>query len=218
MQLTKEQIQKLNNFLEGIGIEFLDIRLEMLDHIATEIEQKVTDKSAFFKPNGFQTPFLKYMLSRKTELIKTYNKQEKRLTWFYTKTVLGDVFARLFKKENVLLFSLLSFFILYFGQNYLKTIIIFTFVLVMIIFFYGSYKTSMFLKTYKEVKIVRVYTSMISCFAIIPMNFPNFLNVFYNGNYSYNYLYLVSFIFCYLLNQSLLDRIKKIEHKFQLLA
>ena len=39
MELTKEQIQYIDNLLKKEGIKYWDIRIEMLDHIATDIEQ-----------------------------------------------------------------------------------------------------------------------------------------------------------------------------------
>ena len=33
MELTKKQIQRIDSFLEGIGIEYIDIRFEMVDNI-----------------------------------------------------------------------------------------------------------------------------------------------------------------------------------------
>ena len=45
MELTKEQIKKIDLFLEGIGIEYLDIRFEMVDHIATEIENTLEQRN-----------------------------------------------------------------------------------------------------------------------------------------------------------------------------
>ena len=41
MQLTAEQIECINQTLIGKGIKFDDIKLEVLDHIATEIENEM---------------------------------------------------------------------------------------------------------------------------------------------------------------------------------
>ena len=54
MELTKEHIKRINDFLEGIGIEYIDIRFEMVDHIASEIKNKVDDKNLFLKISVFK--------------------------------------------------------------------------------------------------------------------------------------------------------------------
>ena len=39
MQLTKEQIQKIDLYLKDNGIQYWDIRIEMVDHIVSDMEQ-----------------------------------------------------------------------------------------------------------------------------------------------------------------------------------
>jgi len=76
MQLTKEQTRRINDFLEGIGIDYIDIRFEMVDHIASEIENKIEDTDTFFENKRFQTPFVIYMLSKKKDFFDEYQKIE----------------------------------------------------------------------------------------------------------------------------------------------
>ena len=49
MQLTKEQIQTIDAILEKKGIKYIDIKLELIDHIATQIEQEMSTKGANFE-------------------------------------------------------------------------------------------------------------------------------------------------------------------------
>lgn len=219
MELTNEQIKRINDFLEGIGVEFLDIRFEMIDHIASEIEEKIEDKTSFFENRRFQTPFIKYMLSRKSEFVKIYQKQEKKLTWFYLKTIFKDVSKRFLKLQNLVLFSLLSIFCFVIGSNFMKETIIFMGVLLLINLVFGTYQSSTFIRKREEIKIVRVYMALFSIIFMIPFSFLNFISVFYDVDYTITtmYVYLMSFIFSYSLNQSFLHKKQEIENKFQFL-
>ncbi len=48
MELRRSHIKRIDSFLERLGFEYMDIRFEMVDHIATEIEEKITDYDTFF--------------------------------------------------------------------------------------------------------------------------------------------------------------------------
>jgi hypothetical protein len=45
MELTKEQIQFIDQRLENEGIKYWDVRIEMLDHIVSDVENKLTDEN-----------------------------------------------------------------------------------------------------------------------------------------------------------------------------
>lgn len=47
MELTKEQMQYLDTLLLKKGIRYWDVRLEMLDHLATSIEEKMNEDLKF---------------------------------------------------------------------------------------------------------------------------------------------------------------------------
>lgn len=49
MELTKEQIQKIEHYLNVKGIDYIDIRLEVLDHIISDIESKITKENIDFE-------------------------------------------------------------------------------------------------------------------------------------------------------------------------
>lgn len=48
MELTKEQTQKVEIFLNNNNINYVDIRLEAYDHILTDIEEKVKNQNMSF--------------------------------------------------------------------------------------------------------------------------------------------------------------------------
>lgn len=43
MELTKEQIQQINNYLKEAGIKYWDIRIEMIDHFASKVENNTIE-------------------------------------------------------------------------------------------------------------------------------------------------------------------------------
>ncbi|WP_281979546.1 hypothetical protein [Tenacibaculum mesophilum] len=219
MELTKEQIKRIDIFLEGIGIEYIEIRFEMVDHIATEIESTVEDTNAFFEGKGFQVPFIKYMLSRKKALKNRYEKQTKKLHWYYTKTILKDILKKVIYPKNVLVILFFLFICFFFGPKYVKETSVFIFSSLMLNLVYTSYVSYNFIKKYKLLKIVKTYSFVSSFVIIIALNFPNFLDIFYNGNYQKSaiYVYLTAFIFNYLLSQSFLEKRDFIEKKYQYL-
>ncbi len=49
MELTKEQIQRVNKYLDSKGIKFIDFRIEIFDHIVSQIEQKLEAKNLNFE-------------------------------------------------------------------------------------------------------------------------------------------------------------------------
>lgn len=49
MELTKEQIQLVENYLYNKNFDFIDLRMEVLDHIVSDIETKMTKKNLDFK-------------------------------------------------------------------------------------------------------------------------------------------------------------------------
>lgn len=48
MRLSKENIQFIDNYLKNSGVSYFDIRMEMLDHVATAVEQKMTVENLDF--------------------------------------------------------------------------------------------------------------------------------------------------------------------------
>lgn len=49
MKLTTEQINQIDTFLERNDVKYLDIKLELLDHIASQIEALMNDQNSSFE-------------------------------------------------------------------------------------------------------------------------------------------------------------------------
>ena len=44
MNLSKEELQFIDNYLENSGVIYMDVRLELTDHIASAIEEELDIK------------------------------------------------------------------------------------------------------------------------------------------------------------------------------
>ncbi|QIL40876.1 hypothetical protein G7074_17380 [Pedobacter sp. HDW13] len=44
MNLTKEQLEELRRFIRQKGISYIDVQMEILDHVASSVEEKMTNK------------------------------------------------------------------------------------------------------------------------------------------------------------------------------
>lgn len=47
MELTKEQVQKVDALLKNRGVKYWDIRIELLDHLVTDIERRIDQGDSF---------------------------------------------------------------------------------------------------------------------------------------------------------------------------
>lgn len=65
-----------------------------------------------------------------------------------------------------------------------------------------------FIKKYGSLKTIKTYQMITSFIVLATINFPNFINVFYDGNYSPNnsFVYLTCFFALYLINSSFYKR------------
>ena len=70
MKLNKENIQFIDNYLKNSEVIYYDIRMEMLDHVSSAIEQKME-----LEPLDFYDAFKEYMVVNKKEILKG-NKKE----------------------------------------------------------------------------------------------------------------------------------------------
>ncbi|MDN3618354.1 hypothetical protein QWY81_02655 [Polaribacter undariae] len=49
MELTKEQIQYIDHRLENEGVKYWDIRIEMLDHIISDVEKNLKPENTEYE-------------------------------------------------------------------------------------------------------------------------------------------------------------------------
>ena len=70
MKLTKEHIQFIDTYLENSDIIYADIRMEMVDHVASDIEDRIKAGDT----RDFYYIFKDYMVENKAQLLNE-NKQ-----------------------------------------------------------------------------------------------------------------------------------------------
>jgi len=73
MKLTQDQIQSIDTYLINSDVRFIDVRIEMVDHIAEALEVKMKDEQL-----SFYEAFKRYMLEHKKDLLKNYEKLKKK--------------------------------------------------------------------------------------------------------------------------------------------
>ncbi|BAO75598.1 hypothetical protein [Winogradskyella sp. PG-2] len=94
MKLKKRDIKLIDNFLEQKGIKYLDVRSELLDHLASEFEEKSNYS------------LLEDYLVSKIEFIKSFaKKQQKMIHWSYQKQLLVQFSKFFYKPKFILTFS-----------------------------------------------------------------------------------------------------------------
>lgn len=94
MKLTKDEIQMIDSFLVGQNIKYLDVRSELIDHLATDFEE------------NSNYVLLEDYLMTKVSFIKDFaKKQQKSIHWSYQKQLWIQL-AKFFYKPK---FALLLF-------------------------------------------------------------------------------------------------------------
>lgn len=135
MSLSKENIKFIDNYLKNSEVIYYDIRMEMLDHVATAVEQKMETENI-----DFYDAFKNYMVLNKKEVLKSNPKRFKLLgialknyfLYFFTlKAVVSIIAVYMF-------FKVLTFYFKTDVINYYGSIVVF--VTVMLSFFYYHFR------------------------------------------------------------------------------
>ncbi len=141
MELTKEQIKDIDYKIEQYGVEYWDVRIELLDHVVSFIESNLEKKEDYkktlhkaFLSVGWQGGF-KHL---NTLAWKNTNK-------FYRKIYLKGFIDFFRKKSNIFIF-IVCFICYYIASELLnlKTFVTISYILFLIpslIFFYESFIT-----------------------------------------------------------------------------
>lgn len=105
-KLTTENIRFIENYLKNSDVKYLDVRLEMTDHVASEIEDEMNhgDKREFYDI------FKSYMVKNKAELMKNMKKFRRQAD----KRVLKLVFKNSYQPKVLFFFLVLigTFFLI----------------------------------------------------------------------------------------------------------
>lgn len=161
--LSKEQIKIIDNYLIKHGVKFMDVRLELMDHLASEFEE------------DSEYVLLEDFLSNKQSLIKGFEKKrQKSMHWSYQNRLWKRLFMFISKPKYI--FLMLSVFgVLYYSFNFLSNkanifVVLLFLVVPQILQFVAYYKPS---KMYKRVQSFQFILSIMA----IPSIFLYMLNV-----------------------------------------
>ena len=96
MELTKEQIQKVNSYLKDGGIKYWDIRIEMVDHIVSAIENDGESKD-------FETALIKALKEAKwyNNLYSIHTQSWKNTNKIYRKQYFKNIVNFFYSIKNV---------------------------------------------------------------------------------------------------------------------
>ena len=207
MKLAQKEIQFIDDFLEGQKIKYLDVRSELIDHLATEFEEQS------------QYVLIEDYLNSKISFIKDFaRRHQKTIHWSYQKQ-LWIKFSEFFYKPKYVLFTL---GIIVLGYILLQNISIknFSFVCFFILAILILYPIYYQIKYSKAVKKVQSMQSLFSVTALpsVFLYLFNIVNEYLIENYVFVLLYLG---FSILLGVSAIiiiekDRSKILEKYYQL--
>ena len=89
MELTKQQIQHIDHRLESEGIKYWDIRIEMLDHLANDIEQIWKEKPNLSFEQARDKSFKKFGVFGFMDVVeakqKEVGKKYRKILWSFMK-------------------------------------------------------------------------------------------------------------------------------------
>lgn len=110
--LTKENIRFIDNYLNNSDIVYNDVRLEMVDHIATAIENQINAGGDV----SFYEAFKIHMANNKESMLNDY-KTFKKTT---DKKIIKTLFKKLLSLKGTMLLSMVTF-TLYIGLINMET-------------------------------------------------------------------------------------------------
>ncbi len=141
MKLNKNQIQFIDGYLQRNDVIYVDIRAEMIDHIATAVEEKMKVEDI-----EFHDAFVSYVNSNRKEIFSMNKK-----TWQSTLPELKNYFRFFLKPKSLFAVILIITLFFIFRETmvyaYLKEDLWFCFLLILLsysvlsmIYFYGIKK------------------------------------------------------------------------------
>jgi hypothetical protein len=109
MKLTKEEILFIDTYLKNSGVMYLDIRYEMMDHIASAVEQKMETDNDIFR-----YALKNYMLEHKNEFLQSNRKYMelagRRAMIILLKSIIKPIFIGMFILIYIFFYGLTNWF------------------------------------------------------------------------------------------------------------
>lgn len=203
--LSVEEIRFIDNYLIDKKIEYIDVRLELIDHLASEYEEN--------SEGNLLEDFLK---SKRFFILDFVENRQKKIHWSYQKQLWTRLAMFFYKPKYVfgltLLFICLSFFILKYGKEIgISVLLIPVFVLQVVPYF--SYY--IFNKSLKKIQSAQSLLSIMSLpFLFLP--FAHFIKgVVLENQFIFICYVLAAFLFNISGLLEVLDKKKKIIKRYK---
>lgn len=152
MKLSKENIQFIDNYLIKLKIKYVDVRLELIDHLASD-----------FEASNKEEQLVDYLKS-KIDFIKDFEKKrQKTIHWSYQREMWRRL-AMFFYKPNYLPFTIVFGFAVYWIQQLQpnKTSIIVFVVSLSTIHFWALITGFSHYKTFKKLQMAQPLYSIMA--------------------------------------------------------
>jgi len=212
MELTKQQIQRIENRLIKNGVKYWDIRIEMLDHVVSDVEQRMQLGEKF--EDAIQNSFIS--LGWKGSFNSLIQRRQKQYTKFYNKEIKQGFksFFTSLRSLVVYLFLMVLIYLFLDDKTFVK--IIFTTVIAFFILVVG-FGLFHYKKVFKSASLLTSFTflslslSLLNCFLFFPKLFFN------SETLSTTYLsivFLVLYPMFYVGYQTFFKKYKKINNTY----
>lgn len=155
MELTKEQIQYIDHRLENEGIKYWDIRIELLDHVVSDIEQKLkTENSEYEFKEMVQESFVSLGWKENFNgggLDLMYQQRLKAYTKISHKGIFSEYKKSLTNFKTLLFIVTFWLFVFLFQNN--KQLLKFTMIICFVAFLIALIRFSFKYKIFKSVRL-----------------------------------------------------------------
>ncbi len=170
MKLTREQIDYIFDFVKKHYVEWYDLQVEMVDHLANDIEKIMTENPKISFENALDRAFRKFGPAGFMEVAEQKMNAIKKSYFKY----IFQEFKYLFLSPKIFLF-LFSWYLFYsflFHTSYKLYTIVFIYLIITVIPFYFLVKYSSYLR--KKKKIIKKYIWRKAALFKLPQSYISF--------------------------------------------
>ncbi|RNL54108.1 hypothetical protein [Pedobacter jejuensis] len=216
MKLSNQQLAQIREFISKKGFTYIDVQMEILDHVASQVEEYMTNNPELKFDDALNETHKSFGLLGFSSLEDSITKMLHRR---YKKILLSNVVV--FFNFKYFPITCLAFFLLYKIQYFtqLTELIYPIFIIVMIslnVVLYVQYFKTYYLKNYLACKSSAIYLSALSVFVCFASAFNDLKTPLFFQNMDINLLFmptLISLFFIYIFSAIKTARIGIAESK-----
>lgn len=182
MKITKENIQFIDNYLTKSEVVYDDLKLELIDHISSAVQDKMNEEQI-----DFYNAFKNYMVMHKKDILKAgkVNQPIEIISTF-------KIFIKFCLKKEMLALSLISFGFLYYNydnlflnnelqSHFFSMIIVVSFSLIWMLVFYFVFKKRFYVleKNFVIINVIIQMFNIINLFTDSKILFTVFITILF---------------------------------------